>query len=281
MRTAFRIIRTVWSALTAILFIVAAAVEFPPAQPVGATLLGQDTYMLEQALLRGQGVTNDGECFYFSGNYFLTKVSWDGGTILKTNHAAIPSALQRLGCDHIGGISFFDGKIYAAVEDGDEYLHPHIVVYDAETLKFTGECYELPRELHVYGVPWCAADARRGRLYTAEWSGARVLNVFNLADMSLIGTVPLSMPLDRIQGAEMFGGTLYLSSDKGGEKNVFALDPETGEVSVAFARNIGEGYEAEGMTVSPAQGGFIAHIIDIGPVRVNVRFRHYLVNSAP
>lgn len=280
MKTAFRIIKSVWSALTILLFIVASAVEFPPAQPEGADLLGQDTYMLEQALLRGQGVTNDGEYFYFSGNYFLTKVSWDGKTVVEANHTAIPLSLQKLGCNHIGGISYYDGKIYAAVEDGSDYLHPFIVVYDARTLRFTGTYYALPQELHVDGVPWCAVDAARGRLYTAEWSNAKVLNVFNIEDMSLVGTVPLSQPLDRIQGAEMYGDTLYLSSDKGDAKTVWSLDPLTGEVNIAFTRNIGEDYEAEGMTVSPAEGGFIAHIIDIGPMRVNVRFRHYFVSTS-
>jgi hypothetical protein len=60
------------------------------------------------------------------------------------------------------------GKVYAPIKDGTKrpdgtrYLHPFIALFDAQTLRFTGEAHELPQALHTEGVPWIAVDARRG-----------------------------------------------------------------------------------------------------------------------
>ncbi|HOO26551.1 MAG TPA: hypothetical protein PKW24_08055, partial [Clostridiales bacterium] len=69
----FTVLKKFWAILTAILLFVSLQVEKPVGQPEGAKLISERTFMLEEALVRGQGVTNDGEYFYFSGNYFLNK----------------------------------------------------------------------------------------------------------------------------------------------------------------------------------------------------------------
>ena len=99
-------------------------------------------------------------------------------------------------------------------------------------------------------MPWCAIDTENGYLYTAEWSNAVVLNVFDLETMKLVSTLPLSEPVDRIQGAEIFDGILYLSSDEENDsKRIFSIDIKNGKVDVAFSRNVGSEIEAEGMTI--------------------------------
>ncbi|MGN0568346.1 MAG: hypothetical protein ACI4JR_07140 [Acutalibacteraceae bacterium] len=276
LKACVKIFAACWAVLGLFVLIITDVADRPPAEPEGVVLVDSQNLVLEKALTRAQGVTTDGEYFYFSGNFFLTKMTADMTQTVEQNLFAIPPQLLKLGCNHIGGISYFDGKIYAAVEDGDEYLHPHIVIYDAETLQFTGEYYELPQSLHKDGVPWCAVDAERGVLYTAEWNKAEVLNVFSLDGMKLLKTIPLSQKLDRIQGAEVYDGILYLSSDlKTDEKPVFAANPETGEVTTAFIRNVGEGVEAEGMTVMPMEDGSLFHVMDIGNLRLNMSFKHY------
>ena len=56
---------------------------------------------------------------------------------------------------------------------------------------------------------------------------------------------------------------------------MFAANPETGEVTIAFIRNVGEGVEAEGMTVMPMEDGSLFHVMDIGNLRLNMSFKHY------
>jgi hypothetical protein len=266
--------RKFWALLSAVLLVFTLNAENPPGVPVGAELVASHTYMLDRALIRGQGVTTDGEYFYYSGNFFLNKTDIQTHETVAKNLFAIPPALLLKGCNHIGGISYYDGKIYAAIEDGSAYQHPFIAIFDAETLKFTGEYYEMPLELHDAGIPWCIVDGPRGYLYTLEWNNGERLNVFDLDDMSLVKTVPLSMPLDRIQGGDIYDGMLYLSADVG-SKQVYKLDPVTGEVSLLFSRNVSPECEAESMTVLPTPEGPLFCVMDIGPMRINVVLRQY------
>lgn len=270
------VFKKIWALITAILLTVTISAENPQGVPDGAVLADSYTFMLDQALTRGQGVTTDGEYFYFSGNFFLNKTDIATKETVVKNIMAIPPALLLQGCNHIGGISYYDGKIYAPIEDGSAYQHPYIAIFDAATLKFTGKYYAMPLELHDAGIPWCIVDGPRGYLYTMEWSNATVLNVFDLKDMSLVKTVPLSMPLDRIQGGDIYDGNLYLSMDVG-TKSVYKLNPVTGQASLLFSRNVSAECEAESMTVLATPEGPLFCVMDIGPMRINLVLRQYLL----
>ncbi|MGX4585330.1 DUF6923 family protein [Paenibacillus chitinolyticus] len=234
----------------------------------------KQTFWLLDALERGQGVTSDGNSWIFNSNYGLLKTDLDGKTVLARNTLAIPKAISDKGGDHIGDVSYYNGLIYAPIEDGNSYSSPYIALYDANTLKYTGTAYELPLNLHPGGVPWVAVDAARGQVYTAQWSQAPVLNVFQLSDMTLLKTVPLSQPIDRIQGAEVYNGYLYASSDNS-SKTLYRINPDTGEVGTALDRNLGSGVEAQGIAVLPTSDGAVLHILDVGSNRISVNFRHY------
>jgi hypothetical protein len=263
--------------ISTVMLLIVGADEKDLPLPDGAEITAKNTYVLFDYQLTSQGVTNDGEYFYFSGNEHLGKADMESGEISLINVDAIPEELQEKGCNHIGGLSYYNGYVYAAVEDGPDYLNSFIVLYDAETLEFSGTYYALPHELHIEGVPWCAVDVERNCLYTAEWSNAKVLNVFSLDDMSLVKTVPLSEPIDRIQGAEMFGDKLYMSCDEENDmKRIFTLDVETGKVEVCFARNIGKGFEAEGLTVYADENGEpVICVLDRGERRKSSNLTFY------
>ena len=279
--TAYVVFKKLISLISAIMLMVVGADEKNLPLPDGAEIIAKNTYVLFDYQVTSQGVTNDGEYFYFSGNKHLGKADMETGEIFLINTNAIPEALQEKGCNHIGGLSYYNGYIYAAVEDGPDYLNSFIVLYDAETLEFSGTYYELPHELHIEGVPWCAVDVQRNYLYTAEWSNATVLNVFSLDDMSLVKTVPLSEPIDRIQGAEMFDGKLYMSCDEENDmKRIFTLDVETGAVEVCFTRNIGKGFEAEGITVFADENGKpVICVLDRGERRESSNLTFYSITA--
>ena len=263
--------------ISAIVLLIVSADERNLPDPDGAVIVGKQRYVLEDYYMSNQGVTNDGNNYYFSGKKNLGKADMRSGEIFRINTAPIPKALKELGCDHIGGLSYYNGIVYAAVEDGPDYLHPFIVLYDADTLAYTGKCYALPQHLHTEGVPWCAVDAERSVLYTAEWSNARVLNVFALDDLHLIGTIPLSAPIDRMQGGEMFGGKLYLSCDEENDlKRVFCVDVQTGDVQAVFTRNIGKALEAEDLTVrKDTDGQPVFCVLDRGVRRRSMNLTMY------
>lgn len=267
--TLYVIFKKAISLIAAIMLLVVGADEKDLPSPDGAEIIAKNTYVLLDYQMSSQGVTNDGKYFYFSGTKNLGKADMESGEIFLINTDPIPEELKEKGCNHIGGLSYYDGYIYAAVEDGPDYLNSFIVLYDAETLEFSGKYYALPYNLHIDGVPWCAVDVEKNYLYTAEWTKATVLNVFSLDDMKLVKTVPLSEPIDRIQGAEMFNGKLYMSCDEENDmKRVFTLDVETGKVNVCFTRNIGKGFEAEGLTVfADEKGEPVICVLDRGERR--------------
>ncbi len=279
--TIYVIFKKLISLISAIMLLVVGADEKDLPLPDGAEITAKNTYVLFDYQITSQGVTNDGEYFYFSGNKHIGKADMETGEIFLISTNAIPEELQEKGCNHIGGLSYYNGYIYAAVEDGPDYLNSFIVLYDAETLEFSGTYYALPHELHIEGVPWCAVDVERNYLYTAEWTNATVLNVFSLDDMSLVKTVPLSEPIDRIQGAEMFGGKLYMSCDEENDmKRIFTLDVETGDVEVCFARNIGKGFEAEGLTVFADENGKpVICVLDRGERRQSSNLTFYNITN--
>lgn len=275
--TIYVIFKKLICCIAAIMLSVVAADEKDMMSPEGAEVIAKETYVLYDYQVSSQGVTNDGEYFYFSGNKNLGKADMETGEIFRITINAIPEELQEKGCNHIGGLSYYNGYVYAAIEDGPDYLNSFIALYDAETLKFTGTYYELPHELHLEGVPWCAIDVERNYLYTAEWTKAKVLNVFSLDDMSLVKTVPLSEPIDRIQGAEMFDGKLYMSCDEENDlKRILSLDVETGKVEYVFTRNVGKVFEAEGMTVYADENGEpVFCVLDRGEKRVSTNLTQY------
>ena len=275
--TIYVIFKKLICCIAAIMLSVVAADEKDMMSPEGAEVIAKNTYVLNDYHMSSQGVTNDGEYFYFSGNKNLGKADMETGEIFRITTNAIPEELQEKGCNHIGGLSYYNGYVYAAIEDGPDYLNSFIALYDAETLKFTGTYYELPHELHLEGVPWCAVDVERNYLYTAEWTKAKVLNVFSLDDMSLVKTVPLSEPIDRIQGAEMFDGKLYMSCDEENDlKRILSLDVETGKVEYVFTRNVGKVFEAEGMTVYADENGEpVFCVLDRGEKRVSTNLTQY------
>ena len=270
------LIKKVTALVAAVILMIVGFDEINMPDPDGAEIVGKTRYVLLDAKVSSQGVTNDGEYYYFSGNKHLGKADIETGKMIRTNIYAIPKVLQDKGCNHIGGLSYHNGYVYAAIEDGPDYNNSFIALYDAETLKFTGKYYELPHELHLEGVPWCEVDEENGYLYTAEWSNAVVLNVFDLETLEFVKTIPLSEPVDRIQGAALYDGKLYLSCDEENDsKRILSLDVKTGEVETAFARNVGKVFEAEDITITVDEQGPVLHVLDRGERRESINLTDY------
>ncbi len=252
-----------------------------------AELIRTDKFTLDEALLMSQGITTDGEYYYTAGSIAaidlvgMGKWTVDEFDKVVYTHSAIPKEIkEKYNSDHIGGISYYDGKIYAAVED-DTDTYNLIVIYDAETLEYTGEYYDLGTEYLDDGIPYCAVDAENGYLYTSPFHETDFILAYNLNDMTFSHKIMLSEPVDRIQGAEVYDGIMYMSydvSDSATEK-VQTVDVKTGKVETLFERTVsGRDHEAEGLTVYPMEDGSFIHIADYDKL-VSVNIRHYSVEG--
>lgn len=283
------ILQRLWAILTLPLLLITMLTTPAASDTDTADLVSSHTFVFEKALLMGQGITTDGEYYYTSGALAginltaLAKFSFDDMQMVDSKINPLPKECMNRGNNHIGGISYYDGKLYTSVEGGDE-VYACIVVFDCETLEATGEVYDLPNELYGDGVPWCAVDTETGYLYASKWNDIETIYVYDTNDsMKLVREIDLKgmEKISRIQGGEFYNGTLYLSEDihdNGTIKNILAVDVQTGEVTLAAERNVGgDNIEAEGMTFWEDENGAVMHVLDYNKV-IGITVRHYKVD---
>lgn len=227
------------------------------------------------AYFRSQGITTDGETYYFSSKTTLIRTETDAKTLVNANYFAIPDELKELGIAHIGGLSYYNGKIYAGLEDSKVWDYPIVGVFDAETLELV-EYYIMDAEKITRGLPWVCVDSATGYLYCTDHSKTPTkLLVYDTADgMKPVKEVALSDSPYAIQGAEVLDGVIYAATNDDTQA-VYTIDPENGEVAKVFDRNLTSGSEGEGMTFIEKDGKTVLVAMDMGPIFVNAFVREY------
>lgn len=254
-----------------------------PESSPSVELVKEEKLVFTDAMYAGQGITTDGKCYYTSGSLTALGVAglakWDAKTMkcVAKNDDAIPSEYKKIyNSDHIGGISYYKGKIYAAVENDAEDF-PLVITYDAKTLKPI-KSYVIEADNLPDGIPWCAVDAENGYLYCSPFHDVDKLLVFKLDTMEFSHFLPLSETVTRIQGGEVYKGKLYLSYDKENSNTdyILTVDIPSGEVNTLCSRKVPSlaGNEAEGITVYPMSDGTLVHVLDYDKT-VGVYVRHY------
>lgn len=233
-----------------------------------------------ETLGRSQGVTTDGESWIFSGKNSLTRVSLDGKKILAVNFSPF-KGLEEYGVDHIGGISYYNGFVYASMEDSKVWNSPSVAVFDAKTLKFTGEFNLFDKEILYRGCPWVCCDAENGLLYAANSRNTTEIFGFDIKTFELVKTIPLSVEHKAIQGAEMYEGYMYAATNDA-TRAVYKINIQTGESQKYFDRIMYEpklidnfGGEGEDITVLKMEDGTLFHTLDIGALFIDSNLRHY------
>lgn len=238
------------------------------------------------SMFSGQGLCYDGEYFYGSGSLtfinFTSLVKFDENMkcIEKKSNAVPKEFYEKYGSNHIGGIDCANGYIYAPVEgeiDGEGYLYNFILLYDCETLEYTGTYYDMTSEYLTDGIPWCAIDREKGYLYTSKFDGVTEILQYDLETMNFIKTIPIDEELNRLQGGSVYEGILYLSYDVSDSttEQVLAVDLTDGSVSVEFTRSLPNyDNEAEDICVYPLSDGTLFHIVDYDML-INTNINHY------
>ena len=233
------------------------------------------SFALTDELFRGQGVTTDGEYYYFSYNVGIMKTQMDATTVVRQRIISIPFELLTKGCDHIGGISYYDGRIYTPLEcsKADNKAPIYLLCYDADTLNLLNYV-ELPAEDYQRGVPWCVADRDKGVIYSSGCEGFDKIYVRDAETLEYLYTIKMDTELEKIQGGEVWNGIMYCSASRDGQC-IYAINLATGEVQTVLERNLYGTSEGEDMTVMPMEDGTFFHVLDIGDIRIGGHFRHY------
>ena len=235
-----------------------------------------------ESLERAQGVTTDGEYWYFSGKTSLVKIGFDNQTVYAYNYKALDGELsENYNSKHIGGISYYNGYIYASLEDSKKWQHPVIALYDAETLEYTGICHEVSSEILTRGIPWVAVDAENGFIYASHSKTVEEIHCFDLDTFEYVKSFAVSDPMDAIQGGEVYKGKLYVGTNDS-TRAVYTIDVKSGKVEKLFDRIMYQpklidnfGGEGEDLTVYPMEDGTLIHALDIGALFIDSNLRHY------
>lgn len=227
------------------------------------------------AYFRSQGLTTDGETLYFSSKTTLIKTESDAKTLINANYFAIPDELKELGIKHIGGLSFYNGKIYAGLEDSKVWDYPIVGVFDAETLELE-EYYIMDAEKITRGLPWVCVDSKTGYLYCTDHSkNPTVLLVYDTANkMEFVKEVKLESSPYAIQGAEFYDGNIYAATNDDTQA-IYKINPENGATEKVLDRNLTSGSEGEGMTFMTKDGKPVIIAMDMGPLFINAFVREY------
>ena len=258
--TLFSYLKMALTPLTAVIMMISSVICPTPASTETAEITNEFGYSLIDAFLCGQGLDEEGDFFYTSGSLSGIKVCCLGiidkesGEVVKENLDALPTEFKNLDYDHIGDISVQNGIIYAPVENKPE-TDPLVLLYDAETLEYTGTYYAVDWTYLKDGIAWCATD--ENYLYTSQFNEADKIIVYNIDDMSLSHIIDLSETVYRVQAGDVVDGKAYLNCDpKGENKTVYEVDLTTGETTLLFDRNTtGFDTEAEGISVAKDENG--------------------------
>lgn len=227
------------------------------------------------AYFRSQGMASDGKTLYFSSKTTIIRTEDDAKTLINANYSAISDELKELGIKHIGGLSFYNGFIYAGLEDSKVWDYPIIGVFDAESLELV-DYYIMDDEVITRGLPWVCVDTETGYLYCTDHSKKPTkLLVYDTAnEMNFVKEIPLESSPYAIQGAEFCGGVLYAATNDDTQA-IYKIDPETGKVEKYLDRNLTSGSEGEGMTFMIKDGKPALVAMDMGPLFINAFVREY------
>jgi len=251
---------------------------------------------------RSQGIATDGQQWFFSWQYGLERANNAFESLQRNSSLSlsgsltpgIPAALLAQGLDHIGDIDYHNGLIYASLDSTAGYTQPHVALFNAADLSYTGVSYRLagtPANPNRDLASWVAVDAARGYGYGKEWAAGNTLNVYKLDDWSFSHTIELGSSLKRIQGAKVVGDWLYMASDND-TQSIYRANLLNGAVEELFRLPQPDGErEVEGIALRQGIDGtldlYVEMIVDpdrsgqaLDNPRLHVDLYHYQLAAA-
>ena len=190
-----------------------------------------------------QGIARSGDGWIFTTNKTIYRTAAD---FIETaaHHDALPPDLVALGYDHLGDPDVADGMIWVPVErPAKDEARQVTARFDEETLEVVDWV-----EVRQHHNSFVTVDPD-GVVYSTDLFSDDAIVRYRIVDGAVeqLDPLPLSRVVDRIQGGDVAGGALWLSTDDAGN-GVYRVDLETGEVtevgSPGHVEGEGEGIDA-------------------------------------
>jgi hypothetical protein len=237
--------------------------------PTTVTLVSEQD--VEPGFRQGVARVDDGWIFSANDAFFRTDEQ-----LVETARLlpAIPPDWGAQGYNHIGDIDVEGGVLYAPFEKEDKEIGEQAMArYDPDTLAFIDA---VPVAQHH--ASFVAVDPETMIAYSQDFFGGDSLLRYDLSDGEWEPIEPLAMSVfvDRVQGADVRDGAVWLSTDDEHD-GVYRVDVETGEVTDLGTIGRADG-EAEGIDATPidpplATAGDL-HVLTIDVTLAPVRFVH-------
>jgi hypothetical protein len=241
---------------------------------VALTYTAHVTAETEVGALYRQGVahTDDGWIFSFNDGLFRTDAAFKE---TMTIAPAIPAEWKAKGYNHIGDIDVEDGVLYAPLEQPDfEKGTQATLTYDAATL-----AYKDGRDVAQHENSFVTVDPETKIAYSFDRFGGDALLRYDVANnWAPLEPLKMSTFVDRAQGADVFAGAVWLSTDDATD-GVYRVDLATAKVQSLGSIGHVDG-EGEGIDVSSRHDGAL-YVLSIDVAIVPVRLIDLKVTGAP
>jgi hypothetical protein len=187
---------------------------------------------------------------------------------------AIPDDWKARGFDHIGDVDVAKGVLYASLEQPDyERGQQAMLTYDAATLAYTGGS-----DVAQHHNSFVTVDPSTGIAYSMDRFGGEALVRYDVDDdWAVLEPLQMSISVDRVQGADVHGGAVWLSTDDATE-GVYRVDLESGKVDALGSIGHVDG-EGEGIDATPLPSGDL-HVLSIDVNVATVRLIELQVEAS-
>jgi len=215
-----------------------------------------------------QGVARVEDGWIFSTNLALYRTD-EGLRETVRNERAIPPEWAARGYNHIGDIDVVAGIVYAPLEQPDfDEGRQAMFRYDAATLQFLDGV-----EVEQHENSYVAVDPETLTAYTMDWFGGEAQLRYDVkAGWKPLPPLPMSRSVDKVQGADLARGALWLSTDDDRDR-LYRVRLPTGETDAIGSLGHVDG-EAEGIDATELPSGLL-HALSIDAASLPVRFLHF------
>lgn len=204
----------------------------------------------------GQGLARYGDGWIFAGTTGLRRTD-DDLRVEVANTAPIPADLRARGYNHLGDVDVAGAYLYAPLEQPDYERNEQVMArYDAKTLEFVDAV-----TLNQHENSFVAVDVRAGTAYAMDRSAGDRLLRYDLGGLRWRPKppLPLSRTLERVQGADLGDGFVYLSTSDA-QNTLYRVALGTGAVTELGSAGHAGG-EGGGIDLTPLASGRIHTLI--------------------
>jgi hypothetical protein len=261
--------RTAWAALALLLGAACSSSErAAPAVATPAPASGWRATLTREVEVgpryrQGLARVEDGWIFSFNDGLYRTDPHDVQTAALEP---AIPAEWKARGYNHIGDIDVVDGVLYAPLEQPDYGEgRQAMLLYDAATLEFRSG-FEVAQHENSF----VTIDPATRIAYSLDNFGGDALLRYDVAaDWKLLEPLRMSTFVDKVQGADVAEGAIWLASDDE-RKGLYRVDLSTGRVDELGSIGHLDG-EAEGIDATRGPSGPQLRVLSIDAREIPVR----------